>query len=78
MELSDEALAQVTGGEMDMDMDMIRDKLPLGFQEIFQLRFIDDLSYRDIAARLNISEVLARKRCHLIRGLMKNIVGAGG
>jgi len=41
--------------------------LPLKMQELFRLRFIQDLSYQEISERMQISEVCARQKIKTLR-----------
>lgn len=45
--------------------------LPPPLWEVFELRFVEGLSYRDIARRLGITEPNARKRIQRARGLLQ-------
>lgn len=47
------------------------------YQSLFQMRFCEERSYQDIAARLNISQALARKRVQLLRRKLLNLAPAG-
>lgn len=41
--------------------------LPRGLQEVFRLRFLNDLSYQEISRRLDITEVSARQKVKKLR-----------
>jgi RNA polymerase sigma-70 factor (ECF subfamily) len=47
------------------------DRLPEEHQRIFEMRFCDELGYREIAADLGISEALARKRVQNLRQMLR-------
>ncbi|OBU87124.1 RNA polymerase sigma24 factor [Chromobacterium subtsugae] len=46
-------------------------------QQLFQLKFEEDLSYCQIAARLGINEALARKRVELLRKALRKQLNPG-
>ncbi|WP_340274530.1 RNA polymerase sigma factor [Roseibium algae] len=48
--------------------------LPSEFGEVFRLRFCEELSYREIARDLSISEPLARKRVQHLRQKLKSVL----
>lgn len=47
---------------MDEEFEALVDRLPNGARRALQLRFVDDLSYEEIAARLGCSNAAARQR----------------
>lgn len=46
-------------------------QLPPQQQRLFELRFVDELGYPEIAAQLGITEALARKRVQLLREALR-------
>jgi RNA polymerase sigma factor (sigma-70 family) len=52
-------------------------RLPAEQQQILRLRYSDDLSHEEIAARLGITEGNARQRVWRALGAAKAIAGAG-
>ena len=51
------------------------DELPEELRKIFQMRFCDERSYREIACEMAISEPLARKRIQHLRELLREVLG---
>ena len=54
------------------------DALTPEFRQVFQLRFCEDCSYREIAGRLSISEPLARKRVQHLRQRLRTVLDENG
>ncbi len=50
------------------------DKLPIEQQQLIQWRNFEDLSHKEIAARLNITEATARQRWHATLLKLKNLM----
>jgi RNA polymerase sigma factor (sigma-70 family) len=53
----------------------ILEALPPEFHDIFRLRFCEEVSYREIARHLSISEALARKRVQHLREHLRSALG---
>ncbi|NBN63460.1 sigma-70 family RNA polymerase sigma factor [Microvirga tunisiensis] len=53
------------------------DRLPAEHRRIFEMRFCDEASYRDIAVALGISEPLARKRVQNLRQMLRQGLETG-
>ncbi|KZL21422.1 RNA polymerase sigma factor [Pseudovibrio axinellae] len=48
------------------------EKLPVIYQQIFSMKFVEDRSYSEISEELNISQALARKRVQFLREKLRN------
>ncbi|MBX9401577.1 sigma-70 family RNA polymerase sigma factor [Lysobacter sp. BMK333-48F3] len=64
--------------ELDEQLDRVIvavSKMSREQRRLFAYRFIDDLPYPEIAARLHINQPLARKRVELLRNRLRSAVG---
>ncbi len=50
--------------------------MPLNYQQIFKLKFLEERSYSDIASALSISQALARKRVQFLRDKLRLSLGS--
>lgn len=62
-----EAIERLDASALSARLAAALDSLPLAYREAVKLRVVDELSYREAAARMHTSEATARVRVH--RGL---------
>lgn len=63
--------AEVLSSEICNQIRSAVDRLPPRLREPFKMRFFDEMSYRDIAAKLDLSGDNVRKRIQLARAMMQ-------
>ncbi len=52
-------------------------KLPDAYRDVFMMKFVKDMSYKEIGKALNLSEVAVRKRMERARKMVKQVWGDG-
>ncbi len=52
-------------------------KLPDAYRNVFTMKFVKDMSYKEIGKTLNLSEVAVRKRMERARKMVKQVWGDG-
>lgn len=71
VDLVEELIMESTSDE---HLEEILDLVPKKDQDLMKMRFVDNLSYSEIAAKLNITEVNARKRVSNLLKLLRSLL----
>jgi RNA polymerase sigma-70 factor (ECF subfamily) len=64
------------GDDARLLADQYVNQLPAEFREAVSLRYLNELGYREVAARLNVTAVCARKRVSRGLELLRGLAGA--
>jgi RNA polymerase sigma-70 factor (family 1) len=76
LSLDTEIESEIFGRELQVEIDRLVQELPEKMREIFLLSRRDHLSYRDIAAKLSLSEETVRKQIYNSLRILRSRLGS--